>query len=72
MIKKICAGTEVTLRLDEERRISNMRNHTATHLINAILHRILTVTCQKSSKVTNEYLKLDFGVYGEAVDNKRK
>ena len=40
-----------------------MANHTATHLLQAALKKILKVTCQKSSHVTGEYLRFDFGVF---------
>ncbi|XP_068083675.1 alanine--tRNA ligase, mitochondrial isoform X2 [Anabrus simplex] len=59
-------GDTVTLEVNPERRLGNMRNHTATHLLNAALHQQLTVTCQKSSHVTDSHLTFDFAVYGES------
>ena len=46
-----------------EDRLNCMANHTATHLLQAALKKILKVTCQKSSHVTGEYLRFDFGVF---------
>ena len=45
-----------------------MRNHTATHLLNAALRKIVTVTCQKSSRVTKSNCVFDFSVYGETFN----
>ncbi|XP_046979671.1 alanine--tRNA ligase, mitochondrial isoform X1 [Schistocerca americana] len=61
----VSVGDEITLCIDCDKRLANMRNHTATHLINAALRRILTVTCQNSSRVTSKDLFFDFSVYGE-------
>lgn len=49
-------------------RLGNMRNHTATHLLNAALRKIITVTYQKSSHVTESSLVFDFSVYGETFN----
>jgi hypothetical protein len=45
-----------------------MRNHTATHLLNAALHKIISVTSQKSSHVTESSLRFDFSTYGETFN----
>nr|CAD7401637.1 unnamed protein product [Timema poppensis] len=55
-----------TLEIDVVDRLNRMRNHTATHLVNASLHSLLTVTCQKSSKVTHSDLVFDFSLYGQS------
>lgn len=47
-----------------------MRNHTATHVLNSVLNTILPVTAQRSSLVTAEYLRFDFSVFKEDVDDK--
>ena len=47
-----------------------MRNHTATHVLNSILNTILPVTAQRSRLVTAEYLRFDFSVFKEDVDDK--
>ncbi len=40
-----------------------MRNHTATHLVNRVLHSLLPVTCQRSSHVSPHQLRLDFSAF---------
>jgi alanyl-tRNA synthetase len=64
----ICVGDIATAEVDGDRRLGNMRNHTATHLLNAALHTALTVTCQKSSQVTESDLVFEFSVYGETFN----
>ncbi|CAH1117075.1 unnamed protein product [Phaedon cochleariae] len=53
--------------LDDEFRLSCMRNHTSTHLLNAALKRIKGATCQKSSKVTDKYLNFDVAIFGDKL-----
>jgi len=64
----ICVGDTAIAEVDGDHRLGNMRNHTATHLLNAVLHEMLTVTCQKSSQVTESDLAFDFSVYGETFN----
>ena len=64
----ICVGDIATAEVDGDHRLGSMRNHTATHLLNAALHAMLTVTCQKSSQVTGSDLVFDFSVYGETFN----
>lgn len=47
-----------------------MRNHTATHLLNACLKKIKGVTCQKSSKVTDGNLSFDVALFGDKLGPK--
>jgi alanyl-tRNA synthetase len=63
----LCIGDIATAEVNGDHRLGNMRNHTATHLLNAALHKILTVTCQKSSRVTESNLVYEFSVYGETL-----
>ena len=63
-------GEAVTLELDTGHRLGCMRHHTATHVLNSVLNTILPVTAQRSSLVTAEYLKFDFSVFKEDVDEK--
>ncbi|XP_069702820.1 alanine--tRNA ligase, mitochondrial isoform X2 [Periplaneta americana] len=66
---RVCVGDRAVTAVDAECRIGNMRNHTATHLLNAALRGVLTVTCQKSSHVTDSSLVFDFSVYGETLNS---
>ncbi|XP_044751595.1 alanine--tRNA ligase, mitochondrial [Coccinella septempunctata] len=60
----LCVDSVGTLSVDEENRMSIMRNHTATHLLNSVLKQLKGATCQKSSKVTEDFLNLDVGIFG--------
>ncbi|GLV40333.1 Alanyl-tRNA synthetase mitochondrial [Carabus blaptoides fortunei] len=66
---KLQIGENGLLSLDKEYRLKNMANHTATHLLNAALKKVVNngVTCQKSSTVTPDYLSFDVGVYSKKL-----
>ncbi|KRT86570.1 tRNA synthetase, partial [Oryctes borbonicus] len=64
---KLALGDKMVLKVDEMSRLSNMRNHTATHLLNAALKILKAATCQKSSKVNSKYLNLDVGIFGSKL-----
>ena len=53
----------VQMMLDEDNRLNTMANHTAIHLLQAAIKDILKVTCQKSSHVTPEHFRFDFGLF---------
>lgn len=53
-----------TLNIEESSRLSLMRNHTATHLINATLKNLKGATCQKSSRVASDILNFDVSIFG--------
>ncbi|KAK0172011.1 hypothetical protein PV328_005388 [Microctonus aethiopoides] len=60
-------GDEVTVTIDEEYRSDLMRNHTATHLLNAALRNIFPVVAQRGSVVKNDNLTFKFSTFGKEI-----
>ncbi|XP_063299711.1 alanine--tRNA ligase, mitochondrial-like [Pelobates fuscus] len=61
--EKLQIGDKVLLFLDEAQRLSCMIKHTATHLLNFVLSRVIgESTAQRGSHVTAERLRFDFSV----------
>lgn len=62
---------EVSLDVDEDYRLNICSNHSATHLLNASLRKVLgSHVTQQGSLVSNEYLRFDFNNY-EALTNEQ-
>lgn len=64
----VTVDEQVTVSIDAQHRLRCMQNHTATHVLNYVLNSLLPVTAQKSSLVTDKYLRFDFLVYNIETD----
>ncbi|XP_043276109.1 alanine--tRNA ligase, mitochondrial isoform X2 [Venturia canescens] len=62
------AGDDCVVTIDGLNRTALMRNHTATHLLNAALRKVLPIISQRSSLVSKENLMFQFNIFGEQVN----
>ncbi|XP_047033467.1 alanine--tRNA ligase, mitochondrial [Helicoverpa zea] len=67
--KCVNCDMEVTLEIDEERRLKLMQNHTGVHLLNAAVRQVLprSAVCPTGSSVTDKGLTLHLSVYGDKL-----
>jgi alanyl-tRNA synthetase len=65
----VSTGESGKLNFDETRRLQCMQNHSATHLLNAALHKLFPDTYQRSSSVTPDHLTFDFSSRGALKDH---
>ncbi|CAH2044652.1 unnamed protein product, partial [Iphiclides podalirius] len=70
--KYVKCNSEVTLAIDSNKRLEVMKNHTAVHLLNAAMRKVLpnSVVCQIGSQVTDKGFILNLSVYGEKLSEK--
>ncbi|XP_051881426.1 alanine--tRNA ligase, mitochondrial [Pristis pectinata] len=67
--ESLCVGDQLELFVDEAQRLSCMVKHTATHLLNAALRRVLgPQTEQRGSHVAADRLRLDISIKGPITD----
>jgi alanyl-tRNA synthetase len=60
----VYTGESGKLNIHDSHRLQCMQNHSATHLLNAALHKLFPDTYQRSSSVTPNYLTFDFSARG--------
>ncbi|CAG9859655.1 unnamed protein product [Phyllotreta striolata] len=68
--EKLQCNIEGILKVDDGFRLNCMRNHTGIHLLNAVLKKQKSVTCQKSSRATDKYLNFDVAIFGDKLSKR--
>lgn len=65
----VSANEKAIMKIDRIHRMSNMKNHSSTHILNAAIKKVLPTStiCQKSSRVTANDLKFDIFVFGKLL-----
>lgn len=70
---KIVLGTKITMQVDKNFRADTMKNHTATHLLQAALMHVLgNGVKQAGSLVTADYLRFDFSYHANVTNEQIK
>lgn len=64
-------GDEVTMHVNDKKKTACIRNHTATHLLNAMIRETINLPIyQKSSGVTANHLKIELAILGPKLNEK--
>ncbi|XP_015109052.1 alanine--tRNA ligase, mitochondrial [Diachasma alloeum] len=64
---ELSINDDVKLSLDKNHRVSMMRHHTATHLLNSALRKVFPAISQRGSIVRHDNLIFQFSAYGKAI-----
>ncbi|KAL7297401.1 hypothetical protein TKK_0009782 [Trichogramma kaykai] len=65
--QELRVGDDCLISINEERRLGAMRHHTATHLLNASLKKILPVVGQRGSSVSDNGLDFECSTFGKKL-----
>lgn len=67
----LMTGDKIKLHVNDETRTECIRNHTATHLLNAAVRNTINFpTYQKSSAVSSSHLKIELAIMGPKINEK--
>ncbi|GBM11274.1 Alanine--tRNA ligase, cytoplasmic [Araneus ventricosus] len=69
---KMTSNAVINMDVDKKNRLSCSQNHTATHLLNAALRKILPYTAQRSSHAGPSHLKYTFSAKEHLTDQQLK
>ncbi|GIX75708.1 alanine--tRNA ligase [Caerostris extrusa] len=65
---KLTCNSIVNMDVEKEHRLSCSQNHTATHIMNSVLRKLLPYAAQRSSHVCPSYLKFSFSAKAQLTD----